>query len=56
MFMDSVTGAWAGIGCGFASTAVVFATTGIEEVALETCGGVAGAEDNGAAGDASEGL
>ena len=34
--IDSVIGACAGIGAGLASTRVVFATTGIEEVASDT--------------------
>ena len=38
MGIDSVIGAWAGIGAGFASTRVVLATTGIEEVMSETTG------------------
>jgi hypothetical protein len=57
--IDSVIGACAGIGCGLASTAVVFAITGIEEVASETCGAEAtGVEAAGAAGEAdtSEGF
>ncbi|CAB4639520.1 unannotated protein [freshwater metagenome] len=36
--IDSVIGACAGIGAGFASTRVVFATTGIDEVISETTG------------------
>ena len=38
MAIDSVIGAWAGIGAGFASTRVVLATTGIDEVISETTG------------------
>jgi hypothetical protein len=53
--IDSVIGACAGIGWGLASTAVVLATTGIEDVASETCGGdITGAEATGATGDAED--
>lgn len=41
--IDSVIGAWAGIGWGLASTLVVLATTGIDVVRSETWGTGAGA-------------